>query len=116
MFSIFNSQIWLYKKPIDFRKQIDGLMMMVADLLKMEPTSGQLYVFRNKQADKIKMLYWQNSGFWLLYRRLEKGRMQFPEISEETTQISQEQLGWLLSGIEIKQKVSVKAVIGTEFF
>ena len=91
-------------------------MMIVADLLKMEPTSGQLYVFRNKQADKLKMLYWQNSGFWLLYRRLEKGRMQFPEISEETAQISQEQLGWLLSGIEIKQKVSVKAVIGTKFF
>ncbi len=85
MFSIFSSKIWLYKNPIDFRKQIGGLMMIVDDLLKMEPNSEQLYVFRNKQADKLKMLYCQNCGFWLLYRRLEKGRMQFPEISEETT-------------------------------
>ncbi len=69
----FNATVWFYRRPIDFRKQIDGLVILVADTLQKNPTSGQLFVFRNKKADKLKMLYWENPGFWLLYRRFEKG-------------------------------------------
>ena len=53
----FNTTIWLYRHPVDFRRQIDGLMMMVADTLQRDPTSGQLFVFRNRACDKIKMLH-----------------------------------------------------------
>jgi len=81
MFLSFNAAIWLYPKPVDFRKQMDGLVMLVADHLQLNPTSGQLFLFRNRHANKIKMLWWENNGFWLCYKRLEKGKLKFPKIN-----------------------------------
>jgi len=52
----FSDKIWLYHQPIDFRKQIDGLVVLVADQLQADPTSGQLFVFRNRSSNKIKLL------------------------------------------------------------
>jgi IS66 Orf2 like protein len=59
----FNSTIWLYPQPIDFRKQIDGLVLLVADHLHLNPTSGQMFLFRNQSASKIKILWWDKNGF-----------------------------------------------------
>ncbi|NDH68533.1 MAG: IS66 family insertion sequence hypothetical protein, partial [Gammaproteobacteria bacterium] len=52
MFLSFNSKIWLYPTPIDFRKQIDGLVMLISDHLHLDPTSGQLFLFRNRSSNK----------------------------------------------------------------
>ncbi|GAA5444719.1 hypothetical protein Misp06_02909 [Microbulbifer sp. NBRC 101763] len=49
----FNSKVWFYRQPIDFRKQMDGIVLLVADTLHKDPTSGQLFIFRNKKADKF---------------------------------------------------------------
>ena len=57
----FNSPIWFYREPIDFRKQMDGLIMIVSDHLAMNPTSGQLFLFRSRTVNKIKMLWWDRS-------------------------------------------------------
>ena len=57
---------------------MDGLIMLVADHLKLNPTSGQLFLFRNRHANKIKVLWWERNGFWLCYKRLEQGRLKFP--------------------------------------
>ena len=73
-----NSKIWFYRHPIDFRKQIDGLVLLVADTLEKDPVSGQLFIFRNKKADKLKMLYWEDDGFWMFYKRRESSRHKFP--------------------------------------
>lgn len=100
----FNATIWFYRQPIDFRKQIDGLVILVADTLEKTPTSGQLFVFRNKKSDKLKMLYWESEGFWLLYKRFEKGKFKFPCIADETMELSMQQLQWLLSGIDFTQQ------------
>jgi transposase len=100
MFLSFNAAIWLYPKPIDFRKQIDGLVMLIADHLQLNPVSGQLFLFRNRQANKIKMLWWERNGFWLCYKRLEKGRLKFPKITNEAMALTNEQFGWLLSGLD----------------
>jgi len=54
---------------------MDGLVMLVADHLELNPTSGQLFLFRNRHANKIKMLWWERNVFWLCYRRLEKGKL-----------------------------------------
>ena len=51
----FNKTIWLYPKPIDFRKQIDGLIILVAEHLELNPASGQLFLFRDRRAKKIKI-------------------------------------------------------------
>ncbi|MFA0814065.1 IS66 family insertion sequence element accessory protein TnpB [Microbulbifer epialgicus] len=73
----FNVKDWFYRQPIDFRKKIDGIILFMADTLHKDPTFVQLFVFRNKKADKIRMLYWEDSGFWLLYKRNEKLRFIF---------------------------------------
>lgn len=112
----FNTQIWFYRQPIDFRKQIDGIVYLVADTLGKDPTSGQLFVFRNKSADKLKMLYWDDQGFWLLYKRFEKCRFKFPDIIDSTMELSTQQLQWLLTGIDFTQQQQPKPLSVTNFF
>lgn len=112
MWAPFNTKVWFYRNPIDFRKQIDGIVILVADTLKKDPTSGQLFVFRNRQADKLKMLCWENNGFWLLYKRYESGCFKFPAMGDEALELSPQELQWLLSGIDFtKQKMPEKLKI-----
>lgn len=112
----FNTQIWFYRQPIDFRKQIDGIVYLVADTLHKDPTSGQLFVFRNKSADKLKMLYWDDQGFWLLYKRFEKSRFKFPGIIDDTMELSTQQLQWLLTGIDFTQQQQPEPLKVKHFF
>ena len=107
----FKTLVWFYRNPVDFRKQIDGLVILVADTLQQDPTSGQLFVFRNRSADKLKILVWEGTGFWLLYKRNETGRFVFPALDDETVSLSVEQLQWLLSGLDywqLPQKTTLK--------
>ena len=110
-----NANVWLYRTPVDFRKQIDGLVLLVADTLQKNPTSGQLFVFRNRHADKIKMLYWEGDGFWLLYKRYEKSRFKFPPIVDEAIELSMPELQWLLSGIDFTRHTPPETLIVTQF-
>lgn len=112
----FNSTIWLYPQPVDFRKQIDGLIMLVADHLKLDPSSGQLFLFRNRQPTRIKMLWWDKNGFWLLYKRLERGSLIFPPLSEKAMELSRDQLSWLLSGLNCLKQVSLPEISPTNFY
>ena len=115
MFLSFNAPIWLYPKPIDFRKQLDGLVMLVSSHLELNPTSGQLFLFRNKQSNKIKMLGWDRNGFWLLYKRLEKGKLKFPKINDVAMSLTKEQLCWLLSGLDFEKHTLLPEVLATNF-
>ena len=65
---IFKREIWLYGKPLDFRKQLNGLVEMVAAKMEKAPNDGSIYVFRSKGKDKIKILFWDRNGFWLGYK------------------------------------------------
>ena len=67
------------REPIDLRKSIDGLSLLVSQGLQHDPFQGQLFVFTNRQRDKIKLLHWDTNGFWLYYKRLERGRFAWPE-------------------------------------
>ena len=96
---IQSPSILLCTKPVDFRKQLDGLVVLVADQLQMNPVSGQLYVFRNRSSNKLKMLWWDRNGFWLCYRRLEEGCLTFPSVTDQVMELSRDQLSWLLSGL-----------------
>jgi len=95
-----NGAIWLHTEPVDFRKQLDGLIVLVADHLQMNPASGQLFLFRDRSEKKIKILWWDRNGFWLLYKRLEKGRLKFPRSFECALELTRDQLSWLLSGLD----------------
>jgi len=116
MFLSFNSSIWLYPEIIDFRKQIDGLVLLVADHLQKNPTSGQLFLFRNRSSNKIKMLWWDRNGFWLFYKRLEKGRFQFPVLNTGAMELTRDQLGWLLSGLNCLSHASFPEVKASNFY
>ena len=112
----FNTKVWLYRQPIDYRKQIDGIVVLVADALHKDPASGQLFVFRNKNADKIKILYWEDNGFWLLYKRCEKSRFKFPSMVDGSVELSINQLQWLLSGIEYTRQRPPEKLEITAFY
>lgn len=112
----FNTPIWLYSAPVDFRKQMDGLSLLIADQLELNPLSGQLFIFRNRQGNKIKMLWFDQQGFWLCYKRLEKGRFQFPCQSSDTCELTRDQLSWLLSGLDFTCQMALPSVQATHFF
>lgn len=116
MLSSFVTPIWLYPQPIDFRKQIDGLVLLIADHLQLNPASGQLFLFRNRYANKIKILWWDRNGFWLCYKRLEKGRLKFPSSGEEILELTRDQLSWLLSGLDYAKQQQLPEIKPANFY
>lgn len=111
-----SSAIWLHPEPIDFRKQIDGLVLIVADHLQLNPTSGQLFLFRNRSASKIKILWWDRNGFWLLYKRLEKGKFKFPSQTDRAIELTRDQMAWLLSGLDCLSHALLPEVKASNFY
>ena len=116
MLATFSTPIWLYPQPVDFRKQIDGLVILIADQLSLNPTSGQLFLFRNSSANKIKLLWWDRNGFWLCYKRLEQGRLVFPSTTDQAMELTRDQLSWLLSGLNILKQPLLPEVKASNFF
>ena len=116
MLPFTNSKIWLYPQPVDFRKQIDGLVMLLAGQLNQEPNSGQVFIFRSKRSDRIKLLFWERNGFWLLYKRLEKGRFKFPNNAASHFELSPDQLSWLLSGLDFLEQRLLPSVNVSRFY
>jgi transposase len=116
MLSSFVTPIWLYPYPTDFRKQIDGLVLLISDHLQLNPTSGQLFIFRNRSANKIKILWWEQNGFWLCYKRLEKGQLIFPPFGENVLELTRDQFSWLLPGLDYTKQRALPEVKATNFF
>lgn len=95
--------IYLYRDAVDFRKSINGLALIVEQALGRSPFDPGLYLFSNKQRDKLKALYWDKTGFALWYKRLEKHRFKWPrKIETESLSLSDQQLQWLLDGYDIQ--------------
>jgi len=94
-------QIYVYKQRVDMRKAIDGLSLLLINELSQSPQSGDIFIFLNKNRDKLKCLYWHHNGFMLLYKRLERGRFQFSKhIEANEIEISSQQLDALLMGFD----------------
>ena len=91
--------------PTDLRKSIDGLAALVQHTFELNPFSESWFVFCNKDRNKLKILRWEHNGFWMYYRRLERGRFQWPGSTDELTRkVSHRQLLWLLDGLTLEQK------------
>ena len=69
-------------KPVDFRKGMDGLARLVKEEMKAEPFSGVVYVFRSKQSDRLKLLWWDGTGVVLYAKRLEQGAFCWPKVQD----------------------------------
>ncbi|HCB18545.1 MAG TPA: IS66 family insertion sequence hypothetical protein, partial [Alteromonas sp.] len=96
------SDIYLYLGNVDFRKSINGLIVVVEQQMELNPFRDALFVFCNKKRDKLKVLYWDKTGFALWYKRLEKHRFKWQSDSElQYMHLSEQQLQWLLSGFDV---------------
>lgn len=93
--------IFLYRDPVDFRKQCHGLAAIVEQELGHNPFDGKLYAFTNRQRNKIKCLYWENNGFVLYYKSLAEEKFKWPKQGEELVSLTGEQINWLLDGYDI---------------
>lgn len=100
------NQVYLARGSTDLRKSIDGLAVLVQQEFELDPFSPNLFVFCNRGRDKLKILYWDQNGFWLYYRRLERGKFQWPSETNDSAalKISRRQLNWLLDGLSLEQK------------
>ena len=100
--------IYLISGPTDLRKGIDGYAMIVQDLYHLSPFSDALFLFCNKDHNKLKCLYWDGTGFWLLYKRLEKGTFKWKKDENGAVVLTHQQLGWLLEGLKTDQETAFK--------
>ena len=104
--------IFIANKPIDFRKSIDGLCALVVEMQK-DPGVG-IYIFYNKNRNRVKILGWHRNGFALIYKRLETGKF-FIHCDGDNLQINSEQLNWLLIGVDWKLLSGGECKINTYF-
>lgn len=106
----FNSipRIYIRSGVTDLRKGIDQLATIVQYEFEMSPFDDALYVFCNRAHNKLKILYWDGTGFWLLIKRLEKGTFKWKKEEEGAVSITHQQLHWLLEGLKMEQKTAFK--------
>ena len=93
-------RVWLAAGATDMRKGFDGLAMLVQESLKRDAFGGQLFVFRGKRGDLVKLIWHDGQGMCLFAKRLERGRFVWPSTVGDAVTISAAQLGYLLEGID----------------
>ena len=93
-------QVWLAAGETDLRKGFDGLSALIQLQLAEDPFSGQLFVFRGRRGDRIKILWWDGDGLCLFAKRLERGKFVWPQATSGTVSLTSAQLSMLLEGID----------------
>ena len=96
-------RIFAAVEPIDFRKGFDGLVQIVRDRFHQDPFGGDLFCFFNRRRDRVKVLVWDRNGFWLHYKRLERGTFEKLEGRGAQLEIERAQMSMLLEGIDTKK-------------
>lgn len=94
------ARIWLVAGHTDMRKGFDGLAALVQVQLKQNPFSGQVFIFRGRRGDRVKVLWWDGQGLSLYYKRLEQGRFIWPSADSGKIHLTYAQLSMLLEGID----------------
>ena len=96
--------VYLCCEAVDFRKGINGLAILVEEIIGKDPFSEYLFVFCNRSRNRIKILYWERSGFCLWQKRLEKARFYWPrQPTDNVINLTGQQLNWLLDGYDIRR-------------
>ena len=94
-------RIYLAAGVTDMRKSFDGLASVTETLLRLDPLSGHVFVFCNRRKDRIKLLFWDRSGFWCLAKRLEQGTFAWPDAVPVTKlDMTTRELMLILEGID----------------
>ena len=98
-------KLWYAPEPVDMRLGFDGLFALVRARLNADPLSGHLFIFRNRSADRLKVLYWGGHGLCLWCTRLEAGRYHFPEVTggQAAVELSAGQFQMVLDGVDLSR-------------
>lgn len=97
--------VYICTSKIDFRKQIDGLISVIVNNFDMDVLDHSLYIFLNGNRSRMKAIYYDGNGFWMLVKRMEKGRFKYDfDVDKKMAVISEKQLSFLLEGLSINQK------------
>lgn len=103
--------VYLHREPVDFRKAINGLSVIVQEAMERSPFDPGLFVFCNQRRNQLKVLYWDATGFALWQKRLERDKFKWPRRhSEAVVALDHEQWAWLLRGFDIAQIKPHKAL------
>jgi transposase len=94
-------RVFACTQAVDMRKGFDGLMALAQDVMKQDPLSGHLFVFRSKGGDRLKVLYWGGDGLCLWYKRLERGTFELAQGPGGALEISPSELSMLIDGIDL---------------
>src|SRR5271166_592943 len=97
-----SGRIWVCLEPVDGRKSFDGLSAIITSQLRRDPLSGDLFVFKNRRGDRLKILAWQGDGFSMYLRRLERGTFAFPCAKTAEVSVTATELAMILGGIELQ--------------
>lgn len=92
----------------DMRRSIDGLAAIVQEKFHLNPFENSLFLFCGRKKNRLKALYWEGDGFILLYKRLENGKYQWPQTSDEARSITSQEFRWLMEGLSIEQPKALK--------
>lgn len=95
-------RVYLHRDAVDFRNGINGLVILVEQSMQLDPFAHAVFVFRNKRGNRVKLLLYEHSGFWLMMKRLEEDRFVWPHPKQTVMELTTEQLHWLLEGIDIE--------------
>ena len=106
MMNLSGKRVYLACGHTDMRKSINGLAAIVEGSFGHDPFDGALFVFCNRRRDRVKILEWDVDGFWLHFKRLEKGHFKWPAPGDEATMsLTGEELMYLLSGTRVELKL-----------
>ncbi|ASV84935.1 putative transposase [Ochrobactrum quorumnocens] len=106
MFSFASEvQVYLHRDPIDFRAGINSLAVLVQEEMELDPFALAIFAFCNRRRDRMKILFFDRSGFVLILKRLTDDKFRWPQRQETIMQLDVEQLHWLLDGIDIDAMV-----------
>jgi transposase len=100
MFDARSARVWIWSRPIDFRKGVNGLSALVSAALGENPYCGDVFVFRSKRRDRLKLLAFDGSGMILATKWLEEGAFVWPPIEEGRIRLSATQLALLTEGLD----------------
>lgn len=96
-------RVFLCLEPMDMRRSFDGLAAAAEHVMRQDPLSGHLFVFRGRRGDRVKILYWDRDGYAFWYKRLEAGVVKFPAAASPSIEVTTAELACILEGLELAQ-------------
>ena len=94
-------RVFLHREPIDFRAGINSLVTLVEQSMQLDPFARAVFAFHNRRRNRVKLLFYERTGFWLMLRRFEEDHFVWPSQQQAVIELTTEQLHWLLDGIDI---------------